>query len=898
MKTISTFLLLITLLYTSIALKAQDQINQLKQNSQVVLEDLKEIPGNEGLAGCFAGIHNNSYILAGGAAFPEKKPWEDGTKYFSEAIIIFEQDDAGKFKLIQSQQLPTGVGEGASVSVPEGVLCMGGMTNEGFSANVFLLSRSDGQIKIKKYPSLPVPVKSPAAAVTGKYVYLVGGESANGSTAQFLKLDLGQLSAGWQALPSFPVPVSGAMAVAQMDGTEVSLHVFGGRAKKPEETTTTFYSQVYRFSPSAGKWQKMQDIRLSDGASLPVAAGIAAPVGASHIVLAGGDSGIIFNKVEKVINDLQNGNPGLRALRDSLWQNHPGFNKQILVYNTVADTWFEAGKWAGTPVAVASVVSQGNKITVFGGEIRPAIRTPLFHQFNFSVNPVFGWLNYLVLVIYFIGMLLLGFFFMKRENSTEDFFKAGGRIPWWAAGISIFATTLSAITFIAIPAKSYADDWRMFIFNMAIILIAPVVIRFFLPFFRRFNFDTAYHYLEVRFNRAVRWLASALFVFFMVSRIAIVLFLPSLALNAVTGFSVYRAVVIMGVVTIIYCTSGGIEAVVWGDVIQGFILVFGALTALVFMLAGVEGGLRGFLEITGEHNKFHLFDFRFDLSQPVFWVVLIGGLANTLITYTSDQSVVQRYMTTRDEKATGQSIWLNGILSIPVTIVFFLLGTGLYAYYTSNPAKMAIVNPNIDSVFPQFIVSQMPAGVAGLLIAAIFAAAMSTLSSNINSVAAVVTSDFYKVLARNRTAKQNMNVARWSGIIVGVTGIGMALVLATWNIASLWDQFNTFLGLLTSGLGAFFIMGIFFPRISGKAALTGVLGGLILLIIVKNNTPASFLLYGFIGLAASVLFALLSSLFMPEKKNITGYTWKSRIKEYRNKLCKSEHPSAQADGNE
>jgi solute:Na+ symporter, SSS family len=207
---------------------------------------------------------------------------------------------------------------------------------------------------------------------------------------------------------------------------------------------------------------------------------------------------------------------------------------------------------------------------------------------------------------------------------------------------------------------------------------------------------------------------------------------------------------------------------------------------------------------------------------------------------------------------------------------FFLLGTGLYAYYTSNPAKMSVVNPNIDSVFPQFIVSQMPAGVAGLLIAAIFAAAMSTLSSNINSVAAVVTSDFYKVLTRKGTVRKSMDVARWSGIIAGVLGIGMALVLAAWNIASLWDQFNTFLGLLTSGLGAFFVMGIFFPRISGKSALIGVLGGLAVLLVVKDNTAVSFLLYGFIGLAVSVLFALLSSLVIPNRKIITGYTWKSR----------------------
>jgi SSS family transporter len=376
----------------------------------------------------------------------------------------------------------------------------------------------------------------------------------------------------------------------------------------------------------------------------------------------------------------------------------------------------------------------------------------------------------------------------------------------------------------------------------------------------------------------VRWLASSLFVFFMVSRISIVLFLPSLALNAVTGFSVYWAIIIMGVVTIIYCTSGGIEAVVWGDVIQGFILLAGAFVALAFMLAGVEGGLGGFIDISTQHNNFHTFDFRFNFSQPVFWVVLLGGLANTLISYTSDQSVVQRYMTTKDEKATGRSIWLNGFLSIPVTIVFFLLGTGLYAYYTSNPERMAVVNPNIDSVFPQFIVAQMPAGVAGLLIAAIFAAAMSTLSSNINSVAAVITSDFYKTLSKKHNPRYSMSIARWSGVIVGILGIGMALILATWNIASLWDQFNTFLGLLTAGLGALFIMGIFFPRISGNAALIGTFGGIALLLFVKNQTDLSFLLYGFVGMTASIFTALLISIMWPNRKNIAGYTWQG-IKE-------------------
>ncbi|MFA5656791.1 MAG: sodium:solute symporter, partial [Dysgonamonadaceae bacterium] len=423
--------------------------------------------------------------------------------------------------------------------------------------------------------------------------------------------------------------------------------------------------------------------------------------------------------------------------------------------------------------------------------------------------------------------------------------------------------------------KSYATDWRMLLFNLAILMIVPIIIKYFLPFFRRFNFETAYQYLEVRFNRGIRWMASALFVFFMVSRIAIVLFLPSLALNAVTGFSVYFSIIIMGVVTIIYCTSGGMEAVIWGDVIQGFILIAGALVAFAYMVMGVDGGIGTFWDTAITHNKFDWLDFRFDFTQPVFWVVLIGGVANTLITYTSDQSVVQRYMTTKDEKATAKSIWLNGIISVPVSIIFFLLGTGLYVFYISNPANMSITNPNVDSVFPQFIVSEMPVGFAGLLIAAIFAAAMSTLSSNINSVAAVITSDFYKTLWTKITLKRSMSVARWAGIIVGLLGISMALILATWNIASLWDQFNTFLGLLTSGLGALFFLGIFFPRVGATSAFIGLIVGIIILVTVQSNTNVSFLLYGFIGMLSSIIVAYVASFVFPNKKDKKGYTWSS-----------------------
>ena len=848
-------------------------INQIVRTKMWNMEQSTDSLLQEGLAGSFFGKQADWFILAGGANFPNGKPWEGGTKTFSKEIFVFSESN-DQFQLVTtSDNMPYGVAEGAYVSTPEGVLCIGGQTPEGLTSKALLLHYNEQDVTVKSYPDLPFAVKNATAAIINNKVYLLGGQKEDGqSVNQFLMLDLNSLDKKWQSLPQFPEAISAATISAQQDGEEISLFVFGGRAIG-ENNLTNFYSSVYNYKPSKGEWTKKNDIRLDETSPIKLSMAVSAPIGASHIALIGGDNGEIFNQVEKAINNND------IATRDKLWKNHSGFNDKVLLYNTVTDTWFELENPHKTSVAVSSVVSDGKQIYIAGGEIRPGIRTPEITKMTATVDNSFGWINYVVLVVYFVGMLFLGFFFMKDNGDTDDFFKAGGRIPWWAAGISIFATTLSAITFISIPAKSYATDWRMLIFNLAILMIAPLIIRYFLPFFRRFNFETAYQYLEVRFNRGIRWIASALFVFFMVSRIAIVLFLPSLALNAVTGFSVYFSIILMGVVTIIYCTSGGMEAVIWGDVIQGFILIGGALAAFAYMVMGVDGGITTFWDTAITHNKLTWLDFRFDLTQPVFWVVLLGGIANTLITYSSDQSVVQRYMTTKDEKATAKSIWLNGIISVPVSIIFFLLGTGLYVFYTSNPANMAITNPNIDSVFPQFIVSQMPVGFSGLLIAAIFAAAMSTLSSNINSVSAVITSDFYKTIWSKITLKSSMNVARWAGIIVGLLGVGMALILATWNIASLWDQFNTFLGLLTSGLGALFFLGIFFPRVGATAAFIGLVVGIVILVIVQGNTNISFLLYGFIGMVSSIIVAYLISFVLPNKKDNKGYTWKSITKE-------------------
>jgi SSS family transporter len=435
---------------------------------------------------------------------------------------------------------------------------------------------------------------------------------------------------------------------------------------------------------------------------------------------------------------------------------------------------------------------------------------------------------------------------------------------------------LSAITYMALPAKTYATDWRYFIIALTIFITVWPVVRYYLPFFRKLNVTTAYEYLEKRFNYAMRFLSSIVFQVFMVARMALVLFLPSLALTTVTGINVYLCIVLMGVITILYCTMGGVEAVIWGDVIQAFVLLSGAILAVIFMISGTEGGLNRVIEITIEHEKMKMFDFVFDLSRATFWVVLLGGLANNLVSYSSDQAVIQRYMTTKSQRDAAKGLWFNGTMSIILSIIFYFIGTALFVLYKTQPQELNMAMGNPDSIFPHFIMTRMPIGIAGLMIAAIFSATMSTVSSNVNSISTAFTMDIYNHLRPESPDSRQLRVARISGIVSGGLGILLALLMATWNILSLLDYFYVMLGLLVGGLGGVFVMAVFFPRINSTGAIAGFVLSFIILLIIKAYSSVSFVLYGFLGITISVLIAYLVSLFTPaDDKDIVGLTYKT-----------------------
>ena len=468
-----------------------------------------------------------------------------------------------------------------------------------------------------------------------------------------------------------------------------------------------------------------------------------------------------------------------------------------------------------------------------------------------------------VIVIYLALMAGVGFYFMRRNKDADAYFKAGGRLPWWVVSLSIYATMFSSITFISVPAMSFSGDMTYYVISFGIPLLAPIVVRWYLPFFRKLNLTSAYEYLEVRFNLPCRLFASGAFILFMIARTAIVAYLPALAISAVTGIDINVAIVAVTLVTILYCTIGGVEAVIWSDFIQSIILIGSTVLIIAWAIGGTDGGFSGFVAQGMDAHKFRVFDFAFDWTKPCFWVVFVSGVVANLASYTSDQCVVQRYMTTPDEKGAAKSILFNGALSFFNCFVFFVMGVALWTFYRAHAGALP-TGTKADAVLPIFIARELPTGISGLVLAAIAAATMSTLSANLNSAASAITTDFYQRLrAKSGGGQSLLFCGKVSTVIVGLFGGAMALWLANAEIGNVYDQFQRFLGILTGGLGCLFFMGIFMKKVNGFGATCGLVANYIVCFgLDQISFPGKphVLLFGFLGMIACLVVSPIASL--------------------------------------
>ena len=764
---------------------------------------------------------------------------------------------------------------GASVQVPGGAVYLGGMNATTSLSKCVFLSAADG--KSTPIASLPKPLDNFAATYHGGMLWVAGGQSNGVPNREVYSLPYPSNATAWSLAATLPDECRLQPCVAvQNTATGYALFVFGGYQPKTESQEALVHTDgVYmpiatlkKGGATPAQWKRTAPATINNNVNHPetiqnssqaLVGSTCATSGYSHVLFFGGVDHDIFLSA-------------ISGQQDSLYLRHQPewyrFRKDVLTYHTITDSWgiLPGDSLLARAGACLTPEVGGKGWSYSGGELMPGVRTTDVSHIEVTNDKSFGWLNWTILIFYLMAMLLMGFYFMRKEKGADDFFKGGGRIPWWAAGISIYATMLSAITYMTIPAKAYTTNWTYYPMLWMILLISFPVIKYYLPYFRKLNVTSAYEILEQRFNLFTRLLASTLFCIFMIVRMAIVLYLPSLALTAVTGIDIYLCIVLMGLVTIIYCTMGGVEAVIWGDVVQGLILVFGAIFAVIYLAVNTEGGVMGCIDIALENDKLRLFDWNNSWSQACWWVIIIGGLANNLISYTSDQTVIQRYLTTPDEKSAGRGILVNGLMSMFVSVAFYMIGTGLYTFYKTHPAELDVTMAQSDAIFPFFMMSQMPAGVAGALIAAIFAATMSTISSNINSVATAFSIDFWKRFRRT-TDSQLVVVARWASMVSGMVGLLLALFMATWDIQSFLDFFNEALGLLTSGLGGLFFIAVFMKRVKGYAALAGFVVGEAVVFWMSECTDANFFLFGATGMVVSIVVAWLLSIGTYFKKS-------------------------------
>lgn len=476
-------------------------------------------------------------------------------------------------------------------------------------------------------------------------------------------------------------------------------------------------------------------------------------------------------------------------------------------------------------------------------------------------------LDWILLIAYFAATMGIGAYFYRRTRNEEGYTVGGRSLPGWVCGLSIFATFLSSISYLALPGKTFASNWNPFVFSLSIPIVAIVAVRYFLPYYRKGTEVSAYALLENRFGPWARVYASTFYLLTQIARIGVVLYLMALPMQVIFGWNIYVILIVTGLCVTIYSFVGGIVAVIWTDAIQAIVLMAGAILCLCFMLAEVPGGASTVIELAQANDKFSLGDFGPSLAAPTFWVVLAYGIMINLQNFGIDQSYVQRYLSAKSQSEARRSLWLGALLYVPVSALFFFIGTTLFSLYHPNgdasgeldgvkhvvarqqliQQGQAMDSPDFlqaedalassldssdigDRVFPYFIATRLPAGIKGLLIAAIFAAAMSTVSTSLNSSATLLMSDFYKrFISPHADSRSTMLVLYASTILWGTLGTGLALFLVRLTESAL-DIWWTLSGILGGGMSGLFLLGMISRRANNRAAICGVSFGVIVIL--------------------------------------------------------------------
>ncbi len=407
-----------------------------------------------------------------------------------------------------------------------------------------------------------------------------------------------------------------------------------------------------------------------------------------------------------------------------------------------------------------------------------------------------------ILLAYCCAVVGMGIYYERKSRTAEQFMVAGRTIPTWAAGLAVMSTYTSSISYIATPGKAFDSNWHPIIFSICIFPVAWLVCRYAVSYYRKTMLISVYSFLEDRLGTWGRAYAAAAFVLYMIGRVAVILYLVGLLLSTFVPWGIGTVIIIVGLVTIAYTLLGGMEAVIWTDVLQSIIMIVGIICCAVSLSIDVFSGPNYLIRSAFEANKFSLGSWDLSLSSRTVWVMIIYGITENLRSLLADQNYVQKYCTVRTEQDAKRSIWIAMLIYIPLTAIFLYIGTTLFAFYSPGGTKLAADITKGDEVFPYFIATEVPTGLKGLIIAAIIAAAMSTVDSALNSSATVLFLDFYKrYLNPDIGERASVLFLRLATGVWGLLGTGAALLMIRARSAlDVWWQISGIFGGALLGL--------------------------------------------------------------------------------------------------
>ena len=688
----------------------------------------------------------------------------------------------------------------------------GGSVDGQASSRVVKFTLINQRVEITNLAEMPSALHTPATLIEKGDLY-IAGSSVEGNV--FAKLSLADNNSSWQVLPSFPG--SAREAAILLRSYNNRLYLFGGYHEGAPVLSTLEYSLKLG-------WVEKQTVPVWSGKPSAVA------FGESHLLVFGATD-----------------------------------HDAILAYHTITNTWIEMGNWENAPAGEPVVTLKGDQIYVVAGADARKIQ----------VNPLktkYGWVDHSVVILYLLGMVAVGVYFTNKGKDTKDYFQGGKKIPWWATGMSLFATMASAISLMTMPGKSYSGNWEWYTISIFSAITLPISLFVLAPIIRKLNIRTSNEYLDRRFGTIARMMGSIIFVLYqLLGRMAPIMLLPAIALNAITGISVEICILVMAAVSISYTFMGGLSAVIWTDTIQGFIMAGTIAACLVMALIMVGMNPIDLATTAWNDDKLFMFDWTFDVSYPTAWLFFVNIL---FVTFNNigDQNFVQRVQSTSSLKETQKAIGLQMSVAVVVNALLFGVGTALYFYYQQHPTQL---NPSMraDGVYPFFSAQHLPVGASGLVVAALLAATLSTVSGSICSVANLGVDDFYRRFFKGATETSSLVAGRILTLLVGITGTGAAIFLANADMPSVWDLALLIVGLVTNGLVGMFALGLLTKRAHQTGMIIGVLTGMSVIFMIRQHTQINFLLYMPIGSTITFFVGYAASLIIPAKtKSIEGLT--------------------------